>query len=195
MNRYETWFCGTRLCGGDRGASLPWILQGSQLVSMCWNWCRARRGDRGVAALAARVTSLEYDHAFAAKLGARVNGSNDEASGWQSRKKKSCPQTARSPHRPDHCAFEPFTRAPSFAANAWSYSRLVTRAARRRNSSVAGLARHRVPAHAHPVANPCKIQGKTWRRVTHRHSRVPQNHVSYRFIEISTEIRRQAILS
>jgi hypothetical protein len=34
-------------------------------------------------------------------------------------------------------AFEPFTRARNLAANAWWYSRLVTRAARERSSSVA----------------------------------------------------------
>src|SRR5882762_8056010 len=84
-------------------------------------------------------------------------------------------------------AFEPFTRAPSFAANAWSYSRLVTRAARRRNSSVAAPGPAPSSSTCSPSCEPCKIQGKTWRRVTHRHSRVPQNHVSYRFIESSIE--------
>src|SRR6266853_3519334 len=88
-------------------------------------------------------------------------------------------------------AFEPFTRAPSLAANAWSYSRLVTRAARRRNSSVAAPGPAPSSSTCSPSCEPCKIQGKTWRRVTHRHSRVPQNHVSYRFIEISTEIEGQ----
>src|SRR6266478_2752572 len=57
-------------------------------------------------------------------------------------------------------AFEPFTRAPSFAANAWSYSRLVTRAARRLNSSVAAPGPRPVPAHAHPVASLAKSKAK-----------------------------------
>ena len=35
--------------------------------------------DEELARLAARVTSLEYDHVFAAKLGARVNGPNATA--------------------------------------------------------------------------------------------------------------------
>src|SRR6266852_5026480 len=84
-------------------------------------------------------------------------------------------------------AFEPFTRASSFAANAWSYSRLVTRPARRPNSSVAAPGPAPSSSTCSPSCEPCKIQCKTWRRVTHCHSRVPQNHVSYRFIEGSTE--------
>src|SRR5713101_1479526 len=84
-------------------------------------------------------------------------------------------------------AFEPFTRAPSFAANAWSYSILVTRPARRPNSSVAAPGPAPSSSTCSPSCEPCKTQGKTCCRVTHCHSRVPQNHVSYRFIESSTE--------
>src|SRR5713226_6988762 len=84
-------------------------------------------------------------------------------------------------------AFEPFTRAPSFAANAWSYSRLVTRCARRPNSSVAAPGPAPTSSTCSPNSDPCRIHGKTCRRVIHCHSRVPQNQVSYRFIEDSTE--------
>src|SRR5712692_3258987 len=84
-------------------------------------------------------------------------------------------------------AFEPFTRAPSFAANAWSYSRLVTRAARKPNSIVAAPGPAPNSSTCSPSTVPCRIHGKSCRLVIHRHSRVPQNHVSYRFIESSTE--------
>jgi SAM-dependent methyltransferase len=56
---------------------LPWILQGSELGE------HVLELGAGLGAAteelrhpAARVTSLEYDYVFAAKLGARVNGSN-----------------------------------------------------------------------------------------------------------------------
>jgi SAM-dependent methyltransferase len=78
MNRYETWFCGTRVWRWvTQRQVLPWILQGSELgehVLELGAGLGAATGELG--RLAARVTSLEYDHAFAAKLGARVNGSN-----------------------------------------------------------------------------------------------------------------------
>jgi SAM-dependent methyltransferase len=78
MNRFETWFCGSGFWRYvTRRELLPWILQGAELgdhvlelgagPGAATNELRRR---------AARVTSLEYDHAFAAKLGARVNGSN-----------------------------------------------------------------------------------------------------------------------
>lgn len=78
MNRYETWFCGTRLWRWiTRRQVLPWLLQGSELgehVLELGAGPGAATTELGLRA--ARVTSLEYDHAFAAKLGARVNGSN-----------------------------------------------------------------------------------------------------------------------
>jgi SAM-dependent methyltransferase len=78
MNRFETWFCGSGFWRYvTRRELLPWILQGADLgdhvlelgagPGAATNELRQR---------AARVTSLEYDHAFAAKLGARLNGSN-----------------------------------------------------------------------------------------------------------------------
>jgi len=78
MNRYETWFCGTRLWRWvTRRQLLPWILQGSQLGDHVLELgAGPGAATEELGRLAARVTSLEYDHVFAAKLGARVNHSN-----------------------------------------------------------------------------------------------------------------------
>jgi len=78
MNRYETWFCGTRVWRWiTRRQLLPWILQGSELGEHVLELgAGPGAATEELRRLAARVTSLEYDHAFAAKLGARVNGSN-----------------------------------------------------------------------------------------------------------------------
>src|SRR6267378_4476041 len=54
----------------------------------------------------------------------------------------------------------PLTRAPSFAAGAWSYS---------------------------PSSDPCRIHGRSCRRVTYRQKGDPQNHVSNRFIDSSED--------
>jgi SAM-dependent methyltransferase len=78
MNPCETWFCGTRLWRWvTRRQLLPWVLQGSELgehVLELGAGLGAATEELG--RIAARVTSLEYDRAFAARLGARVNGSN-----------------------------------------------------------------------------------------------------------------------
>jgi SAM-dependent methyltransferase len=78
MNRYETWFCGTRLWQWlTRRQVLPWILQGAELgdhVLELGAGLGAATEELG--RRAARVTSLEYDHAFAAKLGVRAHGAN-----------------------------------------------------------------------------------------------------------------------
>src|SRR5258708_37530948 len=75
MNAYEKWFCGTRFWRWvTRRQLLPWILQGSELgehVLELGAGLGATTDELG--RLAPRVTSLEYDHAFAAKLGARSN--------------------------------------------------------------------------------------------------------------------------
>src|SRR3989442_2325906 len=78
MNRYETWFCGTRLWRWiTRRQVLPWLLQGSELGEHVLELGAGPGAATTELCLrAARVTSLEYDHAFAAKLGASVNGSN-----------------------------------------------------------------------------------------------------------------------
>jgi SAM-dependent methyltransferase len=78
MNRYETWFCGSRLWRWvTRRQLLPWILQGSELGDHLLE-LGAGPGAATVelASRSARVTSLEYDHAFAAMLGARLNGAS-----------------------------------------------------------------------------------------------------------------------
>ena len=75
MNRFETWFCGSpfwRLV--TRRQLLPWIVNGSQLGEHLLELgAGPGAATEELARLAARVTSLEYDHAFAARLGARVN--------------------------------------------------------------------------------------------------------------------------
>src|SRR5260370_31287659 len=78
MNRFETWFCGSPFWRWmTRRQLLPFILQGSDLgdhVLELGAGPGAATDELGH--LAARVTSLEYDHAFAAKLGARVSGAS-----------------------------------------------------------------------------------------------------------------------
>jgi SAM-dependent methyltransferase len=78
MNLYETWFCGTRLWRWvTRRQLLPWMLQGSELGDHVLELgAGPGAATEELRRLAPRVTSLEYDHAFAAKLGARANGSN-----------------------------------------------------------------------------------------------------------------------
>lgn len=78
MNAYETWFCGSRLWRWiTQRQLLPWIVQGSELGDHILE-VGAGPGvaTQDLALRAPRVTSLEYDHAFAARLGAQVHGSN-----------------------------------------------------------------------------------------------------------------------
>src|SRR4029077_13439680 len=77
MNRYETWFCGTWLWRWvTRRQLLPWVLQGSELGEHVLELgAGPGAATEELRRLSGRVTSLEYDHAFAAKLCARVNGS------------------------------------------------------------------------------------------------------------------------
>jgi SAM-dependent methyltransferase len=78
MNRYETWFCGSRLWRWvTRRHLLPWVLQGSELGEHVLELgAGPGAATEELGRMAARVTSLEYDHAFAAKLGARIKHSN-----------------------------------------------------------------------------------------------------------------------
>jgi SAM-dependent methyltransferase len=78
MNRFETWFCGSRFWRYvTRRQLVPWILQGSELGNHVLELGAGPGAATEVLGrLATRVTSLEYDHAFAAKLDVRVNGSN-----------------------------------------------------------------------------------------------------------------------
>jgi len=80
MNAYETWFCGSTLWRYiTRRELLPWILQGAELGDHVLELGAGPGAATNELRRAARVTSLEYDQAFAAKLGARVNGSNAAA--------------------------------------------------------------------------------------------------------------------
>lgn len=78
MNRFETWFCGSPYWRFvTRRRLLPWILKGSQLGEHVLELgAGPGAATEELARFAARVTSLEYDHAFAAQLGARVNDSS-----------------------------------------------------------------------------------------------------------------------
>lgn len=78
MNRYETWFCGSQLWRWvTRRQLLPWLLQGSELGDHVLELgAGPGAATQEFGRLTARVTCLEYDHAFAAKLGKRVIGSN-----------------------------------------------------------------------------------------------------------------------
>src|SRR5258708_22597050 len=78
MNRFETWFCGSPFWRYvTRRQLLPWILQGSELGEhMLELGAGPGAATEELGHLAARVTSLEYDHALAAKLGARVSGAS-----------------------------------------------------------------------------------------------------------------------
>src|SRR5258708_24160497 len=78
MNPCETWVCGSPYWRWITGRKLlPWIGQGSELGDHILE-LGAGPGvaTQELALRAPRVTSLEYDHPFAAKLAAQVNGSN-----------------------------------------------------------------------------------------------------------------------
>jgi SAM-dependent methyltransferase len=78
MNRCETWFCGSPYWRWiTRRNLLPWIVQGSELGDHILELgAGPGAATQELALRTPRVTSLEYDHGFAAKLGAQVNGSN-----------------------------------------------------------------------------------------------------------------------
>src|SRR5438445_12090686 len=78
MNALETWFCGSALWRYvTRRQLLPWVLHGSQLGDHLLELgAGPGAATLELAQRVPRVTSLEYDHAFAARLGARVNHSN-----------------------------------------------------------------------------------------------------------------------
>lgn len=78
MNRFETWFCGSGFWRYvTRRELLPWMLQGSELGEHVLELgAGLGAATEELAQRAARVTSLEYDQGSAAKLGARVGGTN-----------------------------------------------------------------------------------------------------------------------
>ncbi len=78
MNRFETWFCGSPFWRYvTRRQLLPWILQGSELGEHVLELgAGPGAATEELGRVAARLTSLEYDHASAAKLRARVRGAS-----------------------------------------------------------------------------------------------------------------------
>ena len=78
MNRFETWFCGSPFWRYvTRQQLLPWIVQDSELGNHVLELgAGPGAATEELARFATRVTSLEFDHAFAARLSAQVNGSN-----------------------------------------------------------------------------------------------------------------------
>lgn len=78
MNRFETWFCASSFWRYvTRRELLPWLLHGSELGNHVLELgAGPGAATQELQRRAARVTSLEYDHAFAAKLGAGVSGTN-----------------------------------------------------------------------------------------------------------------------
>jgi ubiquinone/menaquinone biosynthesis C-methylase UbiE len=78
MNRFETWFCGSGYWRYvTRRELLPWLLQDAQLGDHVLELgAGPGAATEELTLRAGRVTSLEYDHNSAAKLGARVSGTH-----------------------------------------------------------------------------------------------------------------------
>jgi ubiquinone/menaquinone biosynthesis C-methylase UbiE len=78
MNHFETWFCGSPLWRYvTRRQLLPWILQDSDLGGHVLELgAGPGAATEELRMRAVRVTSLEYDQGFAARLGARLSGTN-----------------------------------------------------------------------------------------------------------------------
>lgn len=78
MNRFETWFCGSSYWRYlTRRQLLPWLVGGSELGEHVLELgAGPGAATEELKRRAGRVTSLEYDHGFAARLGARVSGTN-----------------------------------------------------------------------------------------------------------------------
>jgi len=78
MNRFETWFCGSPFWRYvTQRQLLPWLVEGSELGEHVLELgAGPGAATKELSRHAARVTSLEYDHAFAANLAARVSGTN-----------------------------------------------------------------------------------------------------------------------
>lgn len=78
MNRFETWFCGSWYWRYvTRRQLLPWLVGGSELGEHVLELgAGPGAATEELLLRAGRVTSLEYDHGFAVRLGARVSGTN-----------------------------------------------------------------------------------------------------------------------
>jgi ubiquinone/menaquinone biosynthesis C-methylase UbiE len=76
MNRFETWFCGSSYWRYlTRRQLLPWLVGGSELGEHVLELgAGPGAATEELKRRAKRVTSLEYDHGFAVRLGARVSG-------------------------------------------------------------------------------------------------------------------------
>jgi SAM-dependent methyltransferase len=80
MNALENWFCATSLWRYvTHRRLLPWVLAGSELGDHVLELgAGPGAATHELRRRAARVTSLEYDHAFAAGLAAQLRGTNAE---------------------------------------------------------------------------------------------------------------------
>lgn len=78
MNRFENWFCGTSLWRRvTERKILPWMLSGYKLgESVLELGAGLGATTEELRRRSARVTSLEYDRSFVAKLGARFANTN-----------------------------------------------------------------------------------------------------------------------
>jgi ubiquinone/menaquinone biosynthesis C-methylase UbiE len=78
VNAFETWVCGSSLWRYvTRRQLLPWVLRGSDLGDHLLELgAGPGAATEELQRRTARVTSLEYDHTFAAKLRARASGTN-----------------------------------------------------------------------------------------------------------------------
>jgi len=78
MNRFEKWFCGSTLWRrATERKILPWMLSGYQLGdSVLELGAGPGATTEELRRLARRVTSLEYDGGFAARLAARFQNTN-----------------------------------------------------------------------------------------------------------------------
>ncbi len=81
MNAFEKWYCGSALWRYlTRRELLPWMLRDSQLGDHILELgAGPGAATMELARLAPRLTSLEYDHALALKLGARINHRQDNS--------------------------------------------------------------------------------------------------------------------
>lgn len=78
MNSFENWFCGSSLWRRATARKiLPWMLSGYKLGdSVLELGAGPGATTEELRRRSTRVTSLEYDHTFAAKLGARFANTN-----------------------------------------------------------------------------------------------------------------------
>ncbi len=78
MNRFETWFCGSSFWQYvTRRQLLPWLVGGSELGEHLLELgAGPGAATEALRLRAGRVTSLDYDHGFAARLGARLGRTN-----------------------------------------------------------------------------------------------------------------------